>query len=173
MRASGSSRCALANASEATTSALAPSFNPGALPAVTLPPGSNDGFSAASASSDVSLRGPSSFSIALAPSFPGTSTGTISALNRHAAMAATAFWWLARANRSWSTRDTPAFLAVYSARLPMRSEEHTSELQSQSNLVCRLLLEKKKQEKNTVSSANHDSNAFSRDAETLIDLMIC
>src|SRR2546430_10054840 len=29
------------------------------------------------------------------------------------------------------------------ARTP-RSEEHTSELQSQSNLVCRLLLEKKK-----------------------------
>src|SRR5438270_1575589 len=28
--------------------------------------------------------------------------------------------------------------------LPVRSEEHTSELQSQSNLVCRLLLEKKK-----------------------------
>src|SRR5688572_31393516 len=41
-----------------------------------------------------------------------------------------------------------------------RSEEHTSELQSQSNLVCRLLLEKKKKkkkkrvniEKNSVSS---------------------
>src|SRR2546430_5134818 len=30
------------------------------------------------------------------------------------------------------------------ARVPGRSEEHTSELQSQSNLVCRLLLEKKK-----------------------------
>src|SRR2546427_5685949 len=29
---------------------------------------------------------------------------------------------------------------------PERSEEHTSELQSQSNLVCRLLLEKKKKE---------------------------
>src|SRR5688572_30978954 len=29
-----------------------------------------------------------------------------------------------------------------------RSEEHTSELQSQSNLVCRLLLEKKKKTKN-------------------------
>src|SRR2546430_12621501 len=29
-------------------------------------------------------------------------------------------------------------------RLERRSEEHTSELQSQSNLVCRLLLEKKK-----------------------------
>src|SRR2546427_4553905 len=29
-------------------------------------------------------------------------------------------------------------------RASLRSEEHTSELQSQSNLVCRLLLEKKK-----------------------------
>src|SRR2546430_9703711 len=29
-------------------------------------------------------------------------------------------------------------------RIAQRSEEHTSELQSQSNLVCRLLLEKKK-----------------------------
>src|SRR3989475_6522072 len=31
-----------------------------------------------------------------------------------------------------------------SSVIPPRSEEHTSELQSQSNLVCRLLLEKKK-----------------------------
>src|SRR5688572_31161167 len=35
-----------------------------------------------------------------------------------------------------------------------RSEEHTSELQSQSNLVCRLLLEKKK-EKNTTNPMRH------------------
>src|SRR5688572_32202164 len=33
------------------------------------------------------------------------------------------------------------------ARQGLRSEEHTSELQSQSNLVCRLLLEKKKNDK--------------------------
>src|SRR2546427_5146571 len=32
----------------------------------------------------------------------------------------------------------------------LRSEEHTSELQSQSNLVCRLLLEKKKKVKGTI-----------------------
>src|SRR5256886_6725693 len=32
------------------------------------------------------------------------------------------------------------------AEIVQRSEEHTSELQSQSNLVCRLLLEKKKHE---------------------------
>src|SRR2546430_13408216 len=31
-----------------------------------------------------------------------------------------------------------------------RSEEHTSELQSQSNLVCRLLLEKKKNKKQNI-----------------------
>src|SRR5688572_31611724 len=35
-------------------------------------------------------------------------------------------------------------------RQPSRSEEHTSELQSQSNLVCRLLLEKKKKKKKTL-----------------------
>src|SRR2546430_5590702 len=34
------------------------------------------------------------------------------------------------------------------SRMQVRSEEHTSELQSQSNLVCRLLLEKKKNDPN-------------------------
>src|SRR2546430_13615296 len=38
------------------------------------------------------------------------------------------------------TKCTPLASKLY------RSEEHTSELQSQSNLVCRLLLEKKKTE---------------------------
>src|SRR2546427_3107257 len=33
----------------------------------------------------------------------------------------------------------------------LRSEEHTSELQSQSNLVCRLLLEKKKKKTTTIN----------------------
>src|SRR5256886_13563288 len=37
-----------------------------------------------------------------------------------------------------------------------RSEEHTSELQSQSNLVCRLLLEKKKNKQNTHSHHPHE-----------------
>src|SRR2546430_10035713 len=39
--------------------------------------------------------------------------------------------------------DARLDLLIGQARAP-RSEEHTSELQSQSNLVCRLLLEKKK-----------------------------
>src|SRR5688572_31372149 len=42
---------------------------------------------------------------------------------------------------------------------PGRSEEHTSELQSQSNLVCRLLLEKKKR-KNTIPCKFNISTQF-------------
>src|SRR2546430_13356364 len=48
-------------------------------------------------------------------------------------------------------RLSSAARAVYRGRpleTALRSEEHTSELQSQSNLVCRLLLEKKKQKYN-------------------------
>src|SRR2546426_6364029 len=37
---------------------------------------------------------------------------------------------------------------------PDRSEEHTSELQSPCNLVCRLLLEKKKKKQATLCSAH-------------------
>src|SRR2546430_9733615 len=40
------------------------------------------------------------------------------------------------------TLPTPA--ATRQCSLSIRSEEHTAELQSQSNLVCRLLLDKKK-----------------------------
>src|SRR2546430_9684830 len=47
-----------------------------------------------------------------------------------------------------------AFALLASSR---RSEEHTSELQSQSNLVCRLLLEKKKRTSTSASYAKHDS----------------
>src|SRR2546430_11507485 len=41
-----------------------------------------------------------------------------------------------------------------SCRPLTRSEEHTSELQSQSNLVCRLLLEKKKKNNKILKYAN-------------------
>src|SRR5438046_4879899 len=57
-----------------------------------------------------------------------------------------------------SVRLVEALSAVPNVRLPSelrktwlytRSEEHTSELQSLTNLVCRLLLEKKKKNKKT------------------------
>src|SRR2546430_10780533 len=48
-----------------------------------------------------------------------------------------------------------------------RSEEHTSELQSQSNLVCRLLLEKKKTKNLKCSPSDHSSSVL------LSTLMLC
>src|SRR2546427_7466745 len=48
------------------------------------------------------------------------------------------------AERAAQAQMAPAALQAHGGLSAMRSEEHTSELQSQSNLVCRLLLEKKK-----------------------------
>src|SRR2546430_7385132 len=58
--------------------------------------------------------------------------------------------WAARrrVEHVWHVREIvqrPALVA-WAMRAVARSEEHTSELQSQSNLVCRLLLEKKKKQ---------------------------
>src|SRR2546430_11333726 len=52
-------------------------------------------------------------------------------------------------------------LAIEDRRTGRRSEEHTSELQSQSNLVCRLLLEKKKNNQ-TKSRTVTNVHCFSR-----------
>src|SRR2546427_7145811 len=51
------------------------------------------------------------------------------------------------------------------ARGIARSEEHTSELQSQSNLVCRLLLEKKKKKKE--KTRGHTSGTYTTDVLVL------
>src|SRR5688572_31038684 len=53
----------------------------------------------------------------------------------------------------WLTRaDLP--MPPKATKVRTRSEEHTSELQSQSNLVCRLLLEKKKKQTKKPLSIN-------------------
>src|SRR2546427_5693950 len=57
--------------------------------------------------------------------------------------------------------QTPAWAR---GRKEFRSEEHTSELQSQSNLVCRLLLEKKK---TRTTSALHHSTLTAHDTNFL------
>src|SRR2546430_5811281 len=47
--------------------------------------------------------------------------------------------------RLWPSLAVAPWGPYFARGIPgLRSEEHTSELQSQSNLVCRLLLEKKK-----------------------------
>src|SRR2546430_6317252 len=65
---------------------------------------------------------------------------------------------------SWMPPPSPSFTTCASYSMPAgvvvktkpfcRSEEHTSELQSQSNLVCRLLLEKKKKTNDAQSVSN-------------------
>src|SRR2546426_1480736 len=54
-----------------------------------------------------------------------------------------------RGPESTSATRAPSFTPCLRALMPAapRSEEHTSELQSPCNLVCRLLLEKKKKQK--------------------------
>src|SRR2546430_9050304 len=59
---------------------------------------------------------------------------------------------------------TVAGPARSSRRSAVRSEEHTSELQSQSNLVCRLLLEKKK-----TPSRTYRTHEFSPAAEAVVN----
>src|SRR6266705_2637657 len=67
--------------------------------------------------------------------FNDTATTEIYTLSLHDALP---IWPLARAIQNWKS------CASAQAQLPSRSEEHTSELQSPYELVCRLLLEKKK-----------------------------
>src|SRR5256886_7147530 len=51
--------------------------------------------------------------------------------------------------------------------LSVRSEEHTSELQSQSNLVCRLLLEKKKQTQHDITSTTSHPHGLDHHRQSL------
>src|SRR5438477_8743978 len=61
-------------------------------------------------------------------------------------------WWLSdwgfdSGSSEWLTRRVPGRVTLRSIiNRSRRSEEHTSELQSHVNLVCRLLLEKKNKE---------------------------
>src|SRR2546430_17624858 len=64
----------------------------------------------------------------------------------------------ARLRRLWDEHRADAFPDALG-----RSEEHTSELQSQSNLVCRLLLEKKKKKKK-----KHTMNAIENVTQKII-----
>src|SRR2546428_10239590 len=59
----------------------------------------------------------------------------------------------ARSHVPWRTPAPAARLPPYATPL-IRSEEHTSELQSRSDLVCRLLLEKKKETLTTRTVSN-------------------
>src|SRR2546430_10922171 len=71
--------------------------------------------------------------------FNDTATTEIYTLSLHDALPIS----FERTSGGATPSEAPWIVALV-ALLAWRSEEHTSELQSQSNLVCRLLLEKKK-----------------------------
>src|SRR5256885_5527756 len=65
-------------------------------------------------------------------------------------------YWLAGRLVSDLDDDEPAYIRNKEIGFVFRSEEHTSELQSPCNLVCRLLLEKKKKKQsNYILIMNH------------------
>src|SRR2546430_15157506 len=90
--------------------------------------------------------------------FNDTATTEIYTLSLHDALPISRTWYRAARFRGWCAGPAPRSFSAWrggppraaprrgtrARRPPSRSEEHTSELQSQSNLVCRLLLEKKK-----------------------------
>src|SRR2546430_9167446 len=64
--------------------------------------------------------------------------------------------------RGLTATQIPQFQSslIFGTSQLLRSEEHTSELQSQSNLVCRLLLEKKKRIKDSATLRDKESIAL-------------
>src|SRR2546430_12464671 len=89
--------------------------------------------------------------------FNDTATTEIYTLSLHDALPIYRLWRLADSCTphaqvevyTQAIMDLGATVCTRHKPLCARSEEHTSELQSQSNLVCRLLLEKKKDEAST------------------------
>src|SRR5688572_31208706 len=84
--------------------------------------------------------------------FNDTATTEIYTLSLHDALPTSAF------TRRSTTASWRRGAAASSPR--PRSEEHTSELQSQSNLVCRLLLEKKKANLLSAKELNNRESAI-------------
>src|SRR2546426_10761266 len=79
--------------------------------------------------------------------FNDTATTEIYTLSLHDALPIWVGTRLVEAVEHRLISDGARLVVVETSSLPERSEEHTSELQSPCNLVCRLLLEKKKKKK--------------------------
>src|SRR6266850_3980721 len=60
--------------------------------------------------------------------------------------------------RAYNQRDVLLQPPLAAGPVELRSEEHTSELQSPCNLVCRLLLEKKKKLNQTIAALQNKKN---------------
>src|SRR2546430_7537159 len=89
--------------------------------------------------------------------FNDTATTEIYTLSLHDALPISA---ILKAKRC--PKPSPISVKQSTSASKTRSEEHTSELQSQSNLVCRLLLEKKKNPPHPPSWCNSTTPMLSR-----------
>src|SRR5688572_31111817 len=92
--------------------------------------------------------------------FKNTATTEIHTLSLHDALP---IWHRHQNEQGWLSNSlpcaSPLLPRAQRAAFPVgRSEEHTSELQSQSKLVCRLLLEKKKPESDWNISKEFDAS---------------
>src|SRR5256886_12555779 len=101
--------------------------------------------------------------------FNDTATTEIYTLSLHDALPISNLTWLVN-SMTWDIRrkeGAPELMIVFVTvgLILLRSEEHTSELQSQSNLVCRLLLEKKK--KSHPSQIRHHVSLRTPDSVTM------
>src|SRR5438132_4684889 len=83
--------------------------------------------------------------------FRSSLAGAVTTLRAALSLPGAAWWRRPRermagafSSAAWEAGQAPTLEQAISLALEDRSEEHTSELQSHSDLVCRLLLEKKK-----------------------------
>src|SRR5256885_11462784 len=76
---------------------------------------------------------------------------------------------LFRSPKHPATQQGPTPLPGMPGFIQERSEEHTSELQSPCNLVCRLLLEKKKKHKNDHHISTEETTVMSESVGAMYD----
>src|SRR3712207_8878985 len=81
--------------------------------------------------------------------YPGLAIAAGTAANKELTWEKTAQWNMGLDITLWNGRLIFSADAYYKKTTDLRSEEHTSELQSRQYLVCRLLLEKKKTHMNS------------------------
>src|SRR2546427_7178069 len=93
--------------------------------------------------------------------FNDTATTEIYTLSLHDALPIWSWYGRGVSSTPFTTEKIAVLAPMPSASVSTtRSEEHTSELQSQSNLVCRLLLEKKKKTVYNVTTRQTQGNTI-------------
>src|SRR3989442_7799026 len=75
--------------------------------------------------------------------------------------------------RSSTFYSLPKMISRFQMRRLLRSEEHTSELQSRPHLVCRLLLEKKKKKDGIAEIKSQQSDVATEAFTNYIDVGSC